>query len=300
MTLGPALRASREILESDEAGLVNLYIDEHGGADAPPLVLLHGINPAASAIEMQPLFEAYRGRRRIFAPDLPGFGLSERSNRRYLPDLYVVAIADLLERIGEPADVVALALTAEIAAMTAMAFPERVRSLAFISPTGLNAHPNAVQRFNRDGRSPSIHHAVSNPIWAEPLFNLLTSRLALRYFIGQQTVGRPPSELLNYAARTARAPGARYAPLYFMSGALCTPDILRQFYVRLTQPVLTLYDRSSDVTFDALPELERRRPNWRGVRLAPSRGLVHWEHPDRTVAALDAFWMEPVEAPVPR
>jgi pimeloyl-ACP methyl ester carboxylesterase len=103
-------------------------------------VLIHSVNAAASAYEMRPIFEQYRGKRPIYALDLPGFGFSERSDRRYTPQLFSEAIADLLRtqvRETQPVDIVALSLGCEFAASVALAMPERVRSLALISPTGL-------------------------------------------------------------------------------------------------------------------------------------------------------------------
>ena len=76
-------------------------------------MLIHSINAAASAYELRPLFMEYRGRRPLYAPDLPGFGFSERGDREYSPALYVAAITDLLRsqvREMGPVDLVALSL----------------------------------------------------------------------------------------------------------------------------------------------------------------------------------------------
>ena len=54
------------------AGEISYYVDEAQN-DARPLVLLHSINAAPSAREMQPLFEHYRHKRTVYAPDLPGY-----------------------------------------------------------------------------------------------------------------------------------------------------------------------------------------------------------------------------------
>lgn len=286
------LDAPRELLDSEEAGLVSLYATDAGAAtaEAPPVLLLHAPSLAASAYEMRPLLERLRGTRRVFVPDLPGFGRSGHAVQRYLPDMYAAAIADVLDRIGQPADVVAHALSCEFATMAALEHPERVRSLAFLSPTGLNQRENAIQRLNREGISPRMHHALSNPLWREVLYRALTTKAALRMLVGRHVHGRLDRDLLSATHEAARAPGARLAGFFYMSGAMFTPDILRRHYVKLQHPVLVLHDRSPDFTFDALPELERRRANWRSVRVAPSRGLVHWDQPDATLLALEAFW----------
>ena len=52
-------------------------------ADGTPLVLLHSINAAPSAMEMRPLFEYYRDTRPEWVPDLPGIGISARPEVAY-------------------------------------------------------------------------------------------------------------------------------------------------------------------------------------------------------------------------
>jgi hypothetical protein len=88
----------------------------------------------------------------------------------------------------------------------------------------------------------------------------------------------------------ADQPGARFAPLSFISGQLFTRDIRETVYERLTQPTLVLYDRDEFASFDALPTTLVRRPNWAAERVAPTKGLPHFEQLGKTTAALDRFW----------
>ena len=95
---------------------------------------------------------------------------------------------------------------------------------------------------------------------------------------------------MDYDYATSHQPGARHAPLSFIAGKLFSPDIRTAVYERLALPVLILYDRDGFVGFDLLPETLRRRPDWRAERIAPTKGLPHFEQPERTVAALECFW----------
>ena len=109
-----------------------------------PVLLVHSINAAASAYEVRPVVEAIVPGRRAFAPDLPGFGASDRSARRYDIALYGAAIDDALDAIADecggdvPVDVLALSLSAEFAARAALRRPHRVRTLTLVTPTGLD------------------------------------------------------------------------------------------------------------------------------------------------------------------
>lgn len=81
-------------LSDKRAGCVAVYGEgatPSGSADCP-LLLVHSVNAAATAYEMKTLFEHYRGKRPVYALDLPGFGLSDRSDRKYTPRLMTDAI----------------------------------------------------------------------------------------------------------------------------------------------------------------------------------------------------------------
>ena len=94
-TLTPALQA--DIRESNaRAGRLSYYV----AGDGPPLLLLHSINAAGSAFEVKPIFDHFRRSHTVYVPDLPGFGFSDRSDRRYTPQLYVDAIFDMLDVIA--------------------------------------------------------------------------------------------------------------------------------------------------------------------------------------------------------
>ncbi len=292
--LPPALPAERHTFASATAGTVSYYA-EHEGIGRP-LVLLHSINAAASAYELRPLFAAYRGRRPVYAPDLPGFGFSKRGDRTYSPALYVAAITDLLRtqvREAGPVDLVALSLGSEFAARVAFEAPELVRSLTLISPSGLRAEGGEIgvsQRAARDRRSDGFLRAFSFPLWSHGFYDLLTTEASIRYYLRKSFVGTPDPGLIAYDYATSHQPGARSAPLHFISGKLFTPDIRATVYERLPQPTLVIYDRDGFVSFDALPALLARRPNWRAERIAPTLGLPQFEETARTVAALDRFW----------
>ncbi|MDP9374365.1 MAG: alpha/beta fold hydrolase [Chloroflexota bacterium] len=291
--LPEALAAPRRRFDSPVAGRLSYYAARE--AVGRPLVLIHSVNAAASAYEMRPLFERYRGRRPVYAPDLPGFGHSARTERIYSPALFTAAIADLLQSQvveREPADVIALSLGAEFAARAALACPDRVRSLTLVSPTGLGARQEdrAARRAGQGEGGNRLPGSLSSPLLGQALYDLLVTPPGIRYFLGQAFEGRVDPGLADYDYLTSHQPGARHAPLYFISGRLFTPSVRETVYECLSLPVLVLYDRDEFVGFDLLPDLLRRRPNWRAERIAPTKGLPHFEQPERTVDVLDRFW----------
>ncbi len=125
-----------QTLTAGLAGRLSYYADTTGAGR--PVLFVHSINAAASSYDHRPLFERLRGKRPVYAFDLPGFGLSDRQNRLYTPELFVHAILAMIKEIDAPdgIDVVALSLGCEFAALAALRAPTQVHSLSFISPTG--------------------------------------------------------------------------------------------------------------------------------------------------------------------
>lgn len=83
--------------ESVVFGGVNCYIEGSG----PPLVLVRSINADPSAAEVRPLFEHYSATHTVVAIDLPGFGRSDRSDRRGDPRLMTDALRALAGKVRD-------------------------------------------------------------------------------------------------------------------------------------------------------------------------------------------------------
>lgn len=285
--LPEAVDASRVVFQSQAAGEVSYYADQQG--TGKPLVLIHSINAAPSAYEMKPLFEQYQGQRPVYALELPGFGFSERSERDYTPQFFADTIREFLRsQVGEPADVIALSLSSEFSALAAVDEPSLFSSLTVITPTGLGP-PRTIERET----SERILNTVSFPLLGRPLFDALTSRLSIRYYVGQGFHGEPEQSVIDYAYATSHQSGASIAPFNFLSGKLFTWDAFESIYEKLTVPALAIYDQDPNVSFDRLPDLLDKNSSWRAERISPTMGLPHWEELEATTLALETFWAEP-------
>lgn len=292
--LPPAINAPRRTFVGNRLNRsMSYYMDT--STSGRPLVLIHSINAAASAYEMRPIFEYYRTRRPVFALDLPGFGFSERSDTDYSPRVYADSIRDFLDEVpGEAPDVIALSLGSEFAAWAALEEPDRIHSLTMISPSGFTPREQKVssQRAGESKTGDRVYEILSNPFWSQAFYDLLTTKAGIRYYLKKSFVGLLDEGLVDYDYRTSHQPGARYAPLYFVSGKLFTRDVRSEVYAKLDLPVLVIYDRDSFVRFDTLPEFASTRPNWHLARVAPTLGLPQFENMDRVAEELDRFWSE--------
>jgi hypothetical protein len=133
---------------------------------------------------------------------------------------------------------------------------------------------------------------LSLPGLGAAAFALVSSRPSINYYLGQSFVGKPVPAVIDYAYATSHQPGARYAPLTFLSMQLFTRDAPARLYALLpaSLPVLAIADRDPYVTFERLAGFVAAHPNWRYEKLAPHLGLPQWGRLPELVAALDRFW----------
>ena len=207
-----------------------------------PLLLVHSVNAAASAFEVRPLFQHYAASRPTYALDLPGFGLSDRSDRRYSPRLMtdaVLAVVDEIRRrhAGAQIDALAVSLATEYLARAAYEDPAPYRSLALVSPTGFNGTRRRDAPIGSTREVPGVHAVLSWAPWSQGLYRLLTRPGTIRYFL-ERTFGQKKIDeaMWAYDVLTVQQPGAKNAPLYFLSGSLFSGDVTT-LYESLAMPV---------------------------------------------------------------
>jgi pimeloyl-ACP methyl ester carboxylesterase len=110
--------------------------------ETTPIVLVHGLS---SSRALKPMIRALGRRRPVFAPDLPGFGMSDQP----VHPLGVPGLADalrrwLLDNGLAPAVVIGFSFGCQVAADLAARHPELVERLALVGPT-----------FDPEARTPS-------------------------------------------------------------------------------------------------------------------------------------------------
>lgn len=257
-------------------------------SDGRPLLLIHSVNAAPSAIELKPLFQHFRASRSVFAPDLPGFGRSTRSVGIMNPSDFAKEIADMINQMpsSEPPDVIALSLGCEFVARAVVEFGAKVRSLIFISPTGFSRRqPPTAQAQKR------LKRLFDFAGFGRGAFKLLRLERSIRYFYGMNFLGTVPDELVSYALKTTRQRSAHEMPLQFLSMSLFTERVAERVYAKLKAPVLVLFDRDPNVSFELFEEFEVHDA-WRFRRISPSLGMPQWERPLETIAAIESFFSE--------
>jgi pimeloyl-ACP methyl ester carboxylesterase len=292
--LQPALAGERRELQDPQIGRLSWYQDAPAVTpSSAPLLLIHSINAAASAYEMKPLYDHYRQERPVFAPDLPGYGFSERSRRRYDPRLMTNAVHALCAQIRTqygptPIDAMALSLSTEFLARAVTEAPALFRGITLISPTGFNRSQLREGSPGSTRGLPRLLAFFSRPAIGRGLFHLLTRRPVIRYFLRRTWGSRHiDAGLLDYDCATTAMPGAEFAPLHFLSGFLFSGDSGR-LYRALKHPVWVAHGVRGDFAdYRGLVNLKDHM-NWH-VDTFSSGALPHFEMPREFVERYESW-----------
>lgn len=287
--LPPAVGGEQRSVES-RAGRLGYYVAGEG----PPMLLVHSINAAASVYEVKPVFEWALAGRRVYALDLPGYGFSQRGERDYCVALFCEALREMLDIIAAeagdtPVDALALSLSSEFLARVAVERPRRFRSLTLVTPTGFSRRSGHLAKRPAETREvPGLRAVLSFPLWSQGLYGLLVTRASVAYFMRRTFGSRVVDEaLIDYAWRTAQQPGARHAPLAFLSGRLFSTDV-RALYERLELPVWVPHATRGDFKDFSAGGWTASRPNWR-LQPMPTGALPFFERPEAFMADFAAF-----------
>ena len=247
---------------------------EAGDPESPDIVLIHGINAAASSHEFRYAVDALSEEYHVLAPDLPGFGHSDRPPLMYSGSLYVTFVRDFVRDLTDEPTVVASSLSAAYAVLAAPKCD--VGELILVCPTATTI----------PGRRAWLRSLVRTPVIGEALYNALVSKPAIRYFLSDHGFSNEAAiadEWVEYDWQTAHQPGARFAPASFSGGFLDLDSDLGDALSALDVPTTIVWGRDAAIT----PlETGRSLAETADVRLVVFDNadlLPHAEHPKEFV-----------------
>jgi pimeloyl-ACP methyl ester carboxylesterase len=246
---------------------------EAGNPDDRDLLLLHGINAAGSSHEFWRVFDELSDDYHVVAPDLPGFGHSDRPPLLYSASLYATFAGDAIDDLtDEPPVVVASSLSGAYAAMGARESEVAKLILACPADTSMG------------GRRTWLRSLFRLPIVGQGLYNLSVSKPAIRYFHadhGYYDTDNLPEAVVDYEWTSAHQPGARFAPASFLSGFLDPEEDLDDVLVELDVPTTLVWGREADITPLSEGRQLARLTDARLVVFDETLLLPHAEHPEQ-------------------
>jgi pimeloyl-ACP methyl ester carboxylesterase len=113
---------------------------EAGSNSKKVLVLVHGLG--ASAERWEHVIPELSKKYTVIAPDLPGFGYSDKPSLDYTPQFFAEFLSDFLETIGiNRCSMIGSSLGGQIVAEYAMTYHEKIENFILVSPAGVMKHP---------------------------------------------------------------------------------------------------------------------------------------------------------------
>lgn len=287
-----------------------IYYKLAGETHAPPMLLLHTPELAGSAYEMLPIMAPLAARYRVYAPDLLGFGLSDRPDISYTAELYTELLHDFLtDVVKEPAIIVASRLACNYAVSVAANSPALCSRLVLLSPAALYGYQ--VGTFRLPAVLPNVLAArIIIPRRVQVLFYPLLvalARLAGRLSDGQatQTLEHPAGAAIrnqppDYIYATTHQFGAEHAPMDWLAGNLSS-NVFTDMQ-KVQQPTLLIwgtgelqYARQGHAAHGspALEEAEISGITTRIVLLQRTPAMIHRELPETVVKTILQWDTEP-------
>jgi 2-hydroxy-6-oxonona-2,4-dienedioate hydrolase len=119
-----------------------------------PVMLVHGM--AVSSLFLRPALQRIGNHHRAYAPDLPGYGLSDKPDHTLDVEEQGEVLAEWMEALGlRDAVVVGVSLGTQFASALAARRPDLVRGLVLASPTmnpELRSAPRAMAQWAQEAR----------------------------------------------------------------------------------------------------------------------------------------------------
>jgi pimeloyl-ACP methyl ester carboxylesterase len=255
-------------------------------------VLIHSFGPGASSYEWRKNVDALSQQFRVYTVDLMGFGLSDHPIIDYTAETYADLIGDFIkEVIGKPAVVVAHGMTGAYVIANAYRRPQLFERLILIAP------PTQILQETVPGPLNAAWKTVLRlPVVGEFIYNLLTSRSAIRRYYDQQGYHNPNliyDEVVEYIYTSAHQPNSRY-PVASLLGGYLTLDVHDPFS-QLKMPVILVWGREGLTTLNEVSTAFKRVNARADVRILDKSSF---ELQDEQAASFNNLVKELAAAPV--
>lgn len=272
-----------------EGVTVRCHVD--GPEDAPPIVFVHGAGTDAAAVSWKKAFPALAGSHRVIAPDLPGYGESDRVPQTVAPttDFYVGVLDALLGELDlVEATLIGISKGGGIGLGYTLDHPDRVRRLVLVDSFGLGDQIPGGRKAVVMVKIPKL---LELSWWAMKKSRRVT-KASLENVVFPENIDE---EFVDDVHRQVRRPNSGDAYFRFAREEMHLSGPRTNYFDRISDlSVETLFVHGKD---DPLIPLELSK---RAADEAPVADLFtldqcgHWaprEHPDAFVSRLEA-WLE--------
>lgn len=247
------------------------------GEAGSPVVLLHGAGVDSARLSWEETIGPLAREHRVYAPDLPGYGQSDKPDVIYNAEFYTAFLAHLLDAWQLPkVSLVGLSMGGAIALSFTLAHPERVARLVPVDPYGI------MPKVAWHRTSYLYVHSPLNE-WSYWLFR--QSRSMVRWSLLASLISSPErltDQLVDDVFEASRDPQAGKAFSSFQRHDLTWNGLRTNYLDRLPEiqaPTLFIHGEKDP----AVPLIYAQQAHKRvaGSRLHVMPGCLHWPMRDR-------------------
>jgi pimeloyl-ACP methyl ester carboxylesterase len=261
---------------------VRIHYQEAGHEDAPPVILIHGFI-SSNLIWSHTLNPLANAGFRAIAPDLPGYGYSDKPrDARYTIDEQARMVTRLMDRLGiQAATIIGASYGGAVAAMLALDYPERVEKLILV---GAVSNDEARKKLLlRISRFPIVGDIVT------PLF--LGSRWILRKRMQNmyQRMGKPINERMVASRHHLLETASTHRAMIRTARNWSANRIEREASL-IRQPTMLVWgDEDTHIPIDHAIRLRDTLPNARLIVFRNCGHLPPAEYPEKFVDVVAEF-----------
>jgi pimeloyl-ACP methyl ester carboxylesterase len=275
--------SSARIQRDVKANGVRLRVTEQGSG--PSLLLLHGLFMDHSTWDA--VVDALASRYRVVAPDLPGFGQSEKPPESRFPygiNTFSDAVLDLYAglELGRAA-LVGHALGGAVAITLAARHPELISRLVLVDALCYPARPDLAHRV---ALAPLIGGFAFKQLWGKSTFKAYFKESYL------SRDARIPSARLDHYYESFNTPAARASALATLRATRDTRAVVAHI-ARISMPTLVLWGRDDTLYPAALGQRMSREIRDAGFQLLGAGHVPHEEQPGEVAEAIDRYCQSP-------
>jgi len=266
-----------------KANGVRLRVAEKG--TGPSLVLLHGL--FMDHTTWDPVSDALAREYRVVAPDLPGFGQSEKPPESRFPygiDAFADAVVDLYAglELGR-AILVGHALGGAVAITLAARHPELISRLILIDA---QCYATKLDLASRVAFAPLIGGFAFKQLWGKSAFRAYFKESYL------SRDARIPSARVDHYYDTFNTPAARASALATLRATRDTRSVVAHV-ARVTTPTLVIWGREDSLYPAALGHRLSREIHDSGFQLLKTGHAPQEEEPGAVAEAIERFCQSP-------
>ena len=261
-----------------------IYYNKKGNGS--PIVLVHALDPSASAYEWSRIEDILAENHRVYTIDLPGCGRSDKPQIIYTNFYFVQLLTSFVKTIVcEKAHLVASGYSCSFALTAAVYDPAVFSGLTLINPPSLTSLAEIPDRKARICKTllelPLIGPAIYNIMYAKQrIDDAFTEKYLFNPFLVKE-------EYIDTYYESAHLRNG--------DGRFLTASILGNYVnLNLTHPLTKLTVPASIIASTALPEEELIAGAWkkqnreiRMISMPESAALPHFEKPEETAALIE-------------